>query len=623
MLPAFLADGELLSRHWIVVLAIGLVFFAVQLALTARFYSRVRGQQKVLRRLLRHYEQGSDGRGNAAATQQLSWIGWVLSIFPANTATPPGNYTREDVLHELDTRIASDSDYLLLQRMGVMAPLLGVVLTVAGFYWLDVSDNEQSLQSILLAVTPLVSGVGTGAVLALINQGLLHVAGRSVESLRLTARTWFDAVIWSRIGLDTQAATVKAVRALERFAVSMNDSSDRYAATTHQIEKSSASMTDAARQFREVVHSFGGEMKGIPQALGDVRLAAGASAVALQDLIQIGKRAVANLDVSVAAFRTTLEREFATAAGLHFRSSNVFAESVQQISDATSLLKEGADELRKTAQANTDSFEGLQESVRAHLLPGTREFHGAAQQLTSQIAASGKVAATLSSSAQAIAHEFDKVAGGLAPSVASFCDAVANQFGPAVTQQGTQVELVGRSLERIGEMAASMSSGATKLDTMLQEVSESVRETRKAHKQLADEAQSLAAVGRKLRETIESDVTPAQRTMHEIAASYADSAARLSAFMERGLGPATEQLATLHETLAGLEQVVQSIGRFSHARADIDRLTTTLAHAAEIGEAISSLPEKLQEVLEQSVHHAANRANSRGAFRAWLANRPK
>ena len=108
-----------------------------------------------------------------------------MSNFPADTTNPPGNFTREDVLQELDTRIASNGDYLLLQRMGVMAPLLGVVLTVVGFYWLKVGDEEQSLQSILLAVTPLVSGVGTGAVLALINQVLLHIAGRRAESLRM------------------------------------------------------------------------------------------------------------------------------------------------------------------------------------------------------------------------------------------------------------------------------------------------------------------------------------------------------------------------------------------------------------------------------------------------------
>jgi hypothetical protein len=106
----------------------------------------------------------------------------------------------------MDTHIASDGSYLLLQRMGVMAPLLGVVLTVAGFYWLDVGGDEASLQTILSAVTPLVAGVGTGAVLAMINQILLHFAGQRVESLRTTARTWFDAVIWSRSGAETSAA---------------------------------------------------------------------------------------------------------------------------------------------------------------------------------------------------------------------------------------------------------------------------------------------------------------------------------------------------------------------------------------------------------------------------------
>jgi hypothetical protein len=623
MLNALLADGELLSRHWIGVLAIGLAFFAVQIALTIRFYSRMRQQQRVIRRLLRSFEQGGDGRGNQSATQQLSWIGWVLSNFPAGKAAPPGNYTREEVLHELDTRIASNGDYLLLQRMGVMAPLLGVVLTVAGFYWLDVSNDEQSLQSILLAVTPLVAGVGTGAVLALINQGLLHVAGRSVESLRLVARNWFDAVIWSRIGLDTQAATVKAVRALERFAASMNDTSDRYTGTSQRIDQSTASMTEAARQFREVVQTFGGEIQGIPDALGDVRIAAGASAIALQELIQVGSRAVANLDVSVAAFRTTLDRDFATAANLHFRSSNVFAESVQRVTDATALLKSGAEELKRTAEANTSSFDGLQESLQQHLLPGTRGFHEAAQELTNQITASNNVAGKLAASVEAVAHEFDRVAGGLAPSVSAFCDAVNNRFGPAMTQQGTQVELVGQSMERLREMAGSLSQGSTTLSAMLQEMADSVRQARAMHGQLAEEAQSLAAMGRQLRETIVVDVAPAQQSMHKIAESYAESAARLSRFMEHGLGPATEQLATLRQSLAGLAQAVESIQKFSHARADIDRLTDTLARAAEISDAIAALPEKLQEMLEQNARHAANRANSRGTIRTWLANRPK
>ncbi|HEX2475544.1 MAG TPA: hypothetical protein VHK01_12405, partial [Lacipirellulaceae bacterium] len=222
MFQRLFTDGEFRADNWMVVIGIGLLFFLVQLALTLRFNFRLRRQRRILARLAADFDEGGDGRGHADKIHEsYGWIHWVVANFPAPSSNPPANYSREDVLQELDTRIASDSDYLLLQRMGIMAPLLGVVLTVVGFYFLEINDSqEQSLQSILLAVTPLVAGVGTGAVLALINQVLLHVAGRRVEALRMAAREWFDAVVWRHIGLDTQAATVKAVRAIERLATS-------------------------------------------------------------------------------------------------------------------------------------------------------------------------------------------------------------------------------------------------------------------------------------------------------------------------------------------------------------------------------------------------------------------
>src|SRR4029078_2379069 len=150
-------------------------------------------------RLRRDYEAGGSGRADARTNiKKAPWYQWVLSHFQPDATGKSCVFNSEDALQELDARIASNGGYLLLQRMGVMAPLLGVVLTVAGFYWLHVGDDVQSLQTILLAVTPLVSGVGTGAVLALINQVLLHIAGRRVESLRMIARMWFDTVIWCR-----------------------------------------------------------------------------------------------------------------------------------------------------------------------------------------------------------------------------------------------------------------------------------------------------------------------------------------------------------------------------------------------------------------------------------------
>ncbi|HJQ80022.1 MAG TPA: hypothetical protein VJ828_08710 [Lacipirellulaceae bacterium] len=618
-------DGEFRADNWVVVIGIGLLFFLVQLTLTLRFNFRLRRQRRILAQLGADFEEGGDGRGHVDKIQEsYGWIHWVVANFPAPSTNPPANYSREDVLQELDTRIASDSDYLLLQRMGIMAPLLGVVLTVVGFYWLEINETqEQSLQAILLAVTPLVAGVGTGAVLALINQVLLHVAGRRVEALRMAAREWFDAAVWRNIGLDTQAATVKAVRAIERLATSVTEASTRHDASSNRIAQTSASMKDAATQFGQVVKSFAGEIRGIPESLSEVRRSTSAAAASLDELIQIGTRAVANLDVSVAAFRSSLDRDFATAAQLHFRSSKSLADSVQQISEAAELLKSGAGDIKQTSQTGAASFEKLDDSIRQQLVPANRRFHDAVQELSGQAAAVSKVARDLSTHVESTASELDKTAGRLVPSFNAFCDTVDQRLGPAVQQQRRQVESIGQSIDRLREVAESMSEGMRGLRAMLEEFSLAVGRTGPLHEALAGTAKELAEAGKHMRRSIESDMAPSQRSMRDTATTFANAAAQLIDFTQDGLVPATRELATLHETLRGLEEVVASIRSFSHARADIDRLNTTLARSAEISDALAALPDQLREILEQRTNHSAGLSNLPGRVRTWLTRRPK
>ncbi|HVT27732.1 MAG TPA: hypothetical protein VHE81_06915 [Lacipirellulaceae bacterium] len=181
-----------------------------------------------------------------------AWLKWVVVNFPADAASS-GNFTREDALTELDVQIAGDGRYLLLQRMGVMAPLLGVILTVAGFYWLHVSEKDQSLQTILWAVTPLVSGVGTGAVLALINQGLLHIAGQRVESLRMKARTWFDTVVWNRLRSRAPDSSFTTAQVLEHFIQTALDDMNRLSDTLAHAAEISAAMSALPSQFRRIL----------------------------------------------------------------------------------------------------------------------------------------------------------------------------------------------------------------------------------------------------------------------------------------------------------------------------------------------------------------------------------
>ena len=292
MLSNPLATVGLFSTHWTVVLIVGLLFFSLQVALTLRISLSLRRQERLLRRLYRELSQGGDGRQPVDTLPEgFAWLKWVITIFPAGTATPPGSYTRDSVLQELDTRLASDASYLLLQRMGVMAPLLGVILTVAGFWYLQVEESgDMQLRDILFAVTPLVSGVGAGAVLALINQGLLQWTSQRIESLRMVARTWFDVAIWNSVGLDSQAATVNAVGAVERMAVAISQAADHHTESANRLTASTSTINDSAREFCGVVREFGGQIQGVPQTLGDLTSTMQASATALESLIHVGSR---------------------------------------------------------------------------------------------------------------------------------------------------------------------------------------------------------------------------------------------------------------------------------------------------------------------------------------------
>jgi hypothetical protein len=244
--------SDLLTNQWAPVVGIGLLFLLVQIVLCMSVCFRLRRQERAIRRLERELKQGGDGRqGVRSLSRKHAWLQWVVANFSPGAA--PSNFTREDALQELDAQIASNGNYLLLQRMGVMAPLLGVVLTVAGFYWLHVGQGDESLQSILMTVTPLVSGVGTGAVLALVNQVLLHIAGRRVESLRMTARGWFDAAVWSNSRREMPMNAMNAPQVMEQFIRTAMEDMNRLGETLVRAREISAALSTLPVQVRTIL----------------------------------------------------------------------------------------------------------------------------------------------------------------------------------------------------------------------------------------------------------------------------------------------------------------------------------------------------------------------------------
>ncbi|MDA1051248.1 MAG: hypothetical protein O3C40_12320 [Planctomycetota bacterium] len=510
-----LASGltDMIGSHWSIVLAVGLLFFAVQITLCFRFFRWLSKYVRTLTTLSEDAERGGDGRKNIEQlAAHFPWLKWVNSNFPTGTTTP-GNYTREDVLHELDTRIASSSDYLLLQRMGVMAPLLGVILTVLGFPFIQLPETEDpSLDQMLDVVTPLVAGVGTGAVLALINQWLLHIAGGRAEAMRMIGRTWFDSAIWYSVGLDTQAATVKAIAAIERMAKSVSESADHQAENAHRLVESTSAIRHAAAEFREIVQVFGTDIKDLPDTLRDVRDASAASAQALNALIPVGQRAVAGLDVSVSAFRTSVEQDFIPAATRH-------RESLDSLSDCN-------------------------------------------------------------------------------------------------------LKALGDSSSRIQAAAKAVTEGTALFSKVLGEQSQFSELLNPIQQTLHESIDRLSKSGAQLEATVNTEMNPSQRAFSEAAASFTTSASQLASFIEKGVEPATKRLAELHRTLAGLEQTAKAMQEFGRAGGDVDRITKSLADAADVADAIAALPGQIREALDQHAEAQAVVAGSKGKLMGWLRSRP-
>lgn len=620
-----------LPKELLYVLSIAALFFLLQILLCTVFYFRMKRHQRVLKRLLAAMERGENGRDVEKFAGRLPWLKWVDSNFPRNTATP-ANITRDDVLKELDVHIGSDGYYLLLQRLGVMAPLLGVVLTVAGFAVVDIGSESQSLKDILKAVTPLVAGVGTGAILAFINQWLLHFVGNKVEAVRNEARAWFDAAIWRNVGLDTQAATVKAITAIERMAKAVTHAAEQQEATAKRLDASAATIHHASKGFQQVYAAFGTTLQGLPGTLQQLTSGLQATLETLQTLLPLGQKTVASLDVSVSTFRAAVENEFVTSAKTHQLAIDAFAESSARINEATARLQVSSGDLQETVNAHTNAFKLLNRSLQKQVLPAHEGFLAAMTQFNGR--AEGLIERVDSLHGQLI-ESLEKLAA-LQPDAASaialftvcgrdLAETIQHRFTPATEQHRHQLEALGTALHDLQTVTVGLAEGGKAVEGAIKNQNKLSEDLGAVQGSLKQSVETLAEASGALRQSVESDVLPAQQAMHQVVGGFQDSSRQLSSFIDRGLEPVTQRLTQLDEVLTRFAGTVDVIRDFTEVRKDIEHLSRSLAQAATVAEAITALPNQMREVLEQLVStHQAQLANeSRGGFLGLFGGRKR
>ena len=164
-----------------------------------------------------------------AKTGGFSWLQNVRVMFAqngsmiANSPLPHGA-----VIDALDSEIWRASKYTAMQRWGLAAPLIGVILSALGFM---VSPPELTgeVSDIMGKLGPLFVGVFVGALMALVNQVYLHFSALELGRVRARAVAWFDEIIWKAVGQNAHNVLGQAAAETQSAAKHLEASSQQLA----------------------------------------------------------------------------------------------------------------------------------------------------------------------------------------------------------------------------------------------------------------------------------------------------------------------------------------------------------------------------------------------------------
>ena len=366
------------SMHWAVLPAF-CAFLGLQLYLYLSHRRAIGRQSKPLRGL---WQQGCMPeptlvQGNGSH----DWLSWVVTRFH-NGALHDGLFSRENVLEQLDNWLEGNGSYLLLQRMGIMAPLFGLLITVTGFFFLEpATAGNGDLKQILHTLTPLVLGVGTGASLAIINQLLLHLAGKRTDAVRLVAIDWFDDYVWPLVRTKPEAAANDAAEALKSMADTIRGSVEQYHAATSAIGQTCQSLQGAGAALVDTVERLREDTAVIPDEMKSLRSTAASVIRSLGEIVPAVEQVTSELAESVVAFKSVVQEQFGQAADRHLKSAELLAGSVDQIRGSAEGLTKSCGTFGQIVDAQATASQEWSHSLREDVLPALRSFQQAGVQL--------------------------------------------------------------------------------------------------------------------------------------------------------------------------------------------------------------------------------------------------
>lgn len=475
-------------------------------------------------------------RRRAVADMDTAVDLWLEQVADGDTFS-----TRAEAVEDLDDRIQASKSLVILQRLTVIAPLLGVIITAIALM-LNSSESE-TVSEVLDNVKPLFSGVLAGAVLSIINQFMVIECLANIRGQRDQAAQSLKDTDFRKATSPAELAAgdlVKGAKALQSAMGSMVSQSKKLASVQEQlITQGTASMnqlleschqlqtkTDSLRlprieQIDEASQRIGDAVKGLADAMAQ------ADSV-LRTQVDEHYRA---LQDSRALMEDRLSKE-STEANDRFRDA---AKSFVDKTAAAAKRMEGAmDRLNGRIEESLDSaVDSLTTTFRDAANSETVRFQDQAK----QIAAAVEGLATAAEGVQSVSSSFKRLSGSFESLSSSF-----DSGSRSIAEQEKVVSSLADSSSVLSKASDQLARSVAELETKgVSGLSTATQSMSTVAKAVVPAMESLANTPNDLRETLEGIRRSAEKSTAVLervealtaqAAKHAETAAAQS--MKRG-----------------------------------------------------------------------------------------
>jgi hypothetical protein len=289
------------------------------------------------------------------------------------------------------------------------------------------------------------------------------------------------------------------------------------------------------------------------------------------------------------------------AASAARAAGETIGEAATDIRAASGSLREAGGEMEATAATQRRLTEGL---------------NMAQVQLTIAATETGAAARVYAATIPDAVDRWNKAAIDFDAGVREHFIRAAKSHGEAATQSVAAAQDMAKALGSLEETVASLDSTAV---------------------ELSNSTANYATAGRAFHDSIRTEVMPAHQSLGRAVNQLEGSAERLTTFIEKGVGPATEKLASLGalvqqvqgstaalQTLSGLREPIAALGEQLDAirktaeefealaglRGDVEALLEALGRVREVSDTIDAIPKRFGKVLNDLTDEALRRQSA-------------